>query len=86
MSVTHNSATLSWTAPTEGDVDGYEYYVSDVNTPPSSGTSTSNVSVGLTGLTSGTIYYYWVRTKGCGSDLAIGRVWVHLQPIVKRLY
>lgn len=66
--VTNSSATLGWTAPTNGANEGYEYAYSTVNSAPSFGTSTSSTSIGLTGLTGSTTYYVWVRTMGCSSD------------------
>jgi hypothetical protein len=71
-SVTSNSATISWTAPASAPSDGYDYYLSTSATDPTSGTAATNVTgagvltAGLTSLTSGTTYYYWVRSN-CGS-------------------
>jgi hypothetical protein len=66
--LTNNSATLSWTPPTEGANEGYEYAYATTNSAPASGTATASTSVGLTGLTGSTTYYVWVRTMGCSSD------------------
>ena len=70
--VTANSATISWTAPSSAPSDGYEYYLSTLSTDPTSGTPATDitgagvVSAGLSSLSSGTTYYYWVRSN-CGS-------------------
>ncbi|MFP9116129.1 GEVED domain-containing protein, partial [Flavobacterium sp. RHBU_3] len=67
------SATLSWTAPTSAPSDGYQYYVSTSSTAPTSGTTPSGsvgagiTTVNVTGLTTETTYYYWVRSN-CGSE------------------
>ena len=60
------TATISWTAPTTAPANGYEYYYSTTNTAPTattvpSGTSTAT-SAALSGLSSGTTYYFWVRS------------------------
>ena len=71
-SVTVNSATISWTAPSSAPSDGYEYYLSTSSTDPISATPATDVtgagvvSAGLSSLSSGTTYYYWVRSN-CGS-------------------
>ena len=63
------SANLTWSAAGSA-IDGYDYYVSTVNTAPTAGTiptgSTMGSSVSLTGLTANTTYYFWVRSN-CGS-------------------
>ncbi len=70
-SVTTDSATLNWTAPTTGAVKGYDYYYSTSNTAPiatttpSGSTAAGTVSAGITGLNPGTTYYFWARTKSC---------------------
>lgn len=70
--VTLTGATVTWTAPVKGTNKGYEYYVSTSATTPASGV-TPVVAVAasptiISGLLSGTTYYVYVRTVGCGSD------------------
>jgi hypothetical protein len=58
------TARMYWT----GISPGYEYAVTNTNTPPAgSGTYTTATSVTLTGLTPDTFYYGWVRGK-CGTN------------------
>ncbi|MDH6253064.1 hypothetical protein M2347_002791 [Chryseobacterium sp. H1D6B] len=69
-----NSATIGWTAPTAAPANGYEYYYSTSSTAPTGSTAASGavaagvVSANLTGLTSATPYYFWVRTNCNGTD------------------
>ena len=69
---TNVSANLSWTAATIVPGNGYDYFVSTTNTPPTGSTTpTGNVtgtSVTIPNLTSGTQYFYWVRSNCSGSD------------------
>ncbi len=75
---TYNSAQLSWTAPGTTPSGGYDYYVSTTGGTPPSGALTpssttslqaanvpSGVTVSVTGLSSSTTYYGWVRSN-CG--------------------
>lgn len=67
--ITQNSATITWTAANPAPANGYQYYISTTNTPPTpttapSGSSPTNSAV-LTGLTPNTVYYFWVRSN-CG--------------------
>lgn len=72
VSATGNSASLSWTAPTNAPSSGYQYYYTTSSTVPTDTTTPSgNVSAGqtsvlLNNLTTGQIYYFWVRSN-CGS-------------------
>jgi len=74
------AATVSWTAPTPAPASGYQYYLSTSNSTPSGGTTPTGstaaavTSVNLTGLTSGTTYYIWVRSN-CGGGTGVG-VWI----------
>jgi GEVED domain-containing protein/fibronectin type III domain protein len=74
------TATVNWTAATPAPANGYNYYYSTTNTAPTSGTTPSGstaagvVTANLTGLTSGTTYYIWVRSN-CGGGLGQG-AWV----------
>jgi hypothetical protein len=69
---TTNSGKISWSPPAPAPANGYQYYVSTSNTPPlSSVTPSGSVAAGVTnvvisGLTSNTQYYVWVRSN-CGS-------------------
>jgi len=60
--------SLSWTAPASGATKGYEYiYSTSSTTPGSSATPSGSLSTGvnslnLTGLTSNTTYYFWIRS------------------------
>ena len=66
------TATLSWTASTSSPSNGYDVYYSTTNTAPLAGTtpSVNNHSaspLNLTGLTSASTYYWWVRSD-CGVE------------------
>lgn len=66
--ITANSATISWTAPTGSTPASYDIYYSTSNTIPSS-TATPNfpgetgTSKVIPGLNPNTVYYYWVRSN-----------------------
>lgn len=65
--ITPTSATISWNAAIPVPSIGYEYYYSNVNTAPSgAGTSTTNLTESLSGLSVNTAYYVWLRSD-CGS-------------------
>ncbi|MFY1045534.1 fibronectin type III domain-containing protein [Chryseobacterium sp. GP-SGM7] len=72
-SVTSNSASLSWVAPTPAPGSGYEYVYSTTNATPTTGTATSALSVPLSPLAPATTYYYWVRAACSSSSKS---VWV----------
>ena len=59
--VTSTSATFSWNDI--AGASGYEYATSTGANPPSSGTATSQTSVGISGLTAGANNYFYVRTS-----------------------
>ncbi len=67
-SITANSATISWTAPTGSTPASYDIYYSTSSTIPSS-TATPNfagetgTSKVIPGLNPNTVYYYWVRSN-----------------------
>ena len=66
-SITTTSATISWTAASPVPASGYEYYFSTSPTAPtttiSGAVANTTTSVALTGLISGTTYYFWVRSR-----------------------
>lgn len=65
LDILSTSAEISWVS---NGSDGYEYYYSTSNIPPSgSGTFTTSTSAILSPLTPSTTYYYWVRSI-CGSE------------------
>lgn len=72
--ITSNSATINWTAPIVAPSSGYQYLYSTTflnpipSTAPSGSTAAGVTTMGLTGLTSGTIYYVWVRSNCGGSQ------------------
>ncbi|MDQ1095861.1 MULTISPECIES: fibronectin type III domain-containing protein [Chryseobacterium] len=69
---TSSSADIQITAPAPVPANGYEYYYSTSNTPPTSTTvpsnSTTALNVSIGGLTAGTTYYIWVRSLCTTSD------------------
>jgi hypothetical protein len=71
--ISFNNATITWTAPSPVPSNGYAYYISTVNTPPTNSTILSGtVPAGTTittipSLTPSTTYYVWVRSS-CGGD------------------
>lgn len=73
--VTSSDATISWTAPASAPANGYEYYHSTSNTAPTATTmatgTSATASATLSGLTSATTYYVWVRSVCSASDKSI---------------
>jgi len=71
--VGETTAVISWTAPASAPSNGYEYYVSTINTAPiATTTATGSVGAGVltatvSGLTPSTQNYVWVRSN-CGED------------------
>ena len=66
-----DSATITWTASISNPSNGYDYYISTTNTAPTSpsgSVAAGVVTYDFTGLTSGTIYYYWVRSNCSSTD------------------
>ena len=65
------SATVSWTAPTQVPLNGYQFYYSTENTAPTASTPASGSASGTTAtindLDPDTLYYVWVRSN-CGDD------------------
>lgn len=72
------TATINWTAAAPAPASGYEYYYATSATSPvpatvpSGSTGAGITTANLTGLASGTQYYYWVRAN-CGANKG---VWV----------
>jgi hypothetical protein len=77
VSVTNNSANVTWTASVPPPSAGYQYYYSTSPTPPTAGTTPSGsvgagvTSTTITGLTASTFYYLWVRGFCGGVDRSI---------------
>ncbi|SIS85339.1 Por secretion system C-terminal sorting domain-containing protein [Chryseobacterium ureilyticum] len=64
--VTQTSAVLNWNAPATPPAMGYEIFYSTTNTPPVVGTTPSLVvptgtTATISPLTTGAVYYWWVR-------------------------
>ena len=70
------SATISWTAPSPAPTSGYQYFFSTIATAPTAGTTPSGstaagvTTANLSSLTSGTTYYFWVRSVCSVGDLS----------------
>lgn len=62
---TNTEAIIQWTALT--GASGYQYAISNVEVPSTTWTATTATTVSLTGLTSNTVYFFYVRNQ-CGSD------------------
>ncbi|MBW3522575.1 T9SS type A sorting domain-containing protein [Chryseobacterium sp. NKUCC03_KSP] len=67
-SIEPNNITLNWTAPSSAPSSGYEYYYSTTATLPTATTVPSGTSAAgstskvVSGLTSNTVYYIWMRS------------------------
>lgn len=75
-SPTTTGVSLAWTAPATAPAIGYDIYYSMVNTMPTSAstpniTGVSGTSTVIPGLSSGTTYYVWVRSRCSSSDQSI---------------
>ena len=71
INTTSDSATISWTAPTNAPANGYDIYYSTTNTAPTATTAptvsgVTTTTYTLTNLVPSTSYYVWVRSN-CGS-------------------
>lgn len=65
---TANSASYLWTAANPVPVNGYHYYISTSSTPPNAstiptGSVVNQTTVNVFGLTSNTLYYFWLRSN-----------------------
>lgn len=67
---TENSVAISWSAPVT-PAEGYQYYYSEMDTPPGAETQPSGTATGtsttIPGLNPATTYNVWLRTD-CGLD------------------
>ncbi|NHM07909.1 T9SS type A sorting domain-containing protein [Flavobacterium sp. CYK-4] len=61
------SAKLNWQTPDPDPYYGYQYAMSTINATPTTWSSTTTNTVNFTGLLSGTVYYYWLRSN-CDAD------------------
>ncbi|OYU85586.1 MAG: hypothetical protein CFE24_01395 [Flavobacterium sp. BFFFF2] len=74
---TSNSAAISWTAPSFIPQNGFEYYISNSPTMPSSttvanGTFSYTATSGvINNLTDATVYYIWIRSVCGASDVSV---------------
>ncbi|RXR22442.1 fibronectin type III domain-containing protein [Flavobacterium stagni] len=70
--ITFNSVDLTWLAASPAPANGYEYYVgttSPIGASPATGSVGAGVlTASATGLSSGTLYYYAVRSVCSGVD------------------
>ncbi|MBL0012976.1 MAG: fibronectin type III domain-containing protein [Flavobacterium sp.] len=77
-SIGFTTATINWTAASPAPANGYEYIYSTSATapvpatPPNGSTAAGITTANLTGLSSGAMYYVWVRSN-CGANKG---VWV----------
>lgn len=82
--VSSTSATISWNAGSPAPANGYQYWVTTTTNVPAAATAPTGsvgagvTSVTLTGLTTGTRYYVWVRSN-CGGSQG---VWVGMATFI----
>ena len=74
-SVTHETATVSWNAPSITPAGGYDIYYSTTNTPPAATDlpqiiGTTGTSATVTNLTPSSTYYFWVRANCNANDVS----------------
>ncbi|ASW75967.2 T9SS C-terminal target domain-containing protein [Chryseobacterium piperi] len=73
--ITSNSATISWTAPSPAPGMGYAYYLTTTNVPPVAGTAPTGTSTGtsvtLPSLAPNTTYYWWVKSVCSSTDSSL---------------
>ena len=76
-SVSNTTATVTWAASSPAPANGYQYYLSQSNTPPTLATiPTGTVGAGITtlnlsGLIPSTYYYIWIRGNCNAVDKSI---------------
>ncbi len=76
-SVGINAATIGFDAPTTVPSQGYQYFLSTSDVPPTTATTPSgsvpfgSTSISLSGLTSSTSYFLWIRGNCGGADVSI---------------
>ncbi|WP_053991295.1 T9SS type A sorting domain-containing protein [Mangrovimonas sp. TPBH4] len=72
-SATATTAEISWDSPATAPANGIDYYLTtdsiapDETTEPTANLAATETSLSLSDLTTGTIYYFWIRTN-CGTD------------------
>lgn len=79
-----NSATVTWTPPSSVPSNGYEYVVTSTQgVPTGAGTAVATNTADVTGLTSNTLYYVYVRSN-CGTSfgtwVAVGTFYTACDP------
>jgi photosystem II stability/assembly factor-like uncharacterized protein len=72
------SVDFSWQINNQS-VSGYQFALTTTQTPPASGTFTSDRSVQITGLTSNTSYYFHVRSECSGN---VYSQWITIGPLM----
>lgn len=76
-SVGSNNVNITWDPPLAPPADGYDYYVSTsitqpaLNATPTGSVGTGITSANITGLSSATLYYVWVRSNCSPTDKSI---------------
>lgn len=78
---TSTGGVLSWEAPVNPPVNGYDYYYSTTISPAFGTAASGSVAAGVTsanisGLTPDTTYYFWVRSKCATNGAWMGPVMV----------
>ena len=73
--ITQNSATISWTAPSNVPSEGYDVYYSESDAEPTAATipnyqGISGLSQSLSSLVAGKKYYVWLRSRCSSSEFS----------------
>lgn len=66
-SITNTTARIRWSRPFAAPATNFQYVVTTSNTPPASGTVTTDTTIAITGLTASTGYNLFVRSN-CGAS------------------